>query len=432
MEAGPGFTLEVSQNEYLSVDDDEMQAVLTVTGRGVRPGAGEPRRAEVILVDCSSSMGGEKISAARRATAAAVDALKDGTLFAVVAGTERARMVYPAKERMATAFRDTREGAKRAVQELDAYGRTSIHAWLAQARRLFAGTAAEIRHAVLLTDGRNHPVAEEELREEVGRCVGVFSCDPRGIGEDWDPRELRMIAAGLDGRADAMAGPAGLEADFRAMAEAAMGRSVPSVRLRVRLLPGLRIRFLRKVYPSRSEPPCRAVSADGRTVEYDLGAWGDEVREYLVCLTVGPDAPPRVKGEPIRLARVELLVPDAAEGAAGPGGAILVRWTDDPAEFTRLDPKVGHYTGQTELSELVNGGYDAYRREAYEEAALHWGRALGKAAAVGREELRERLGRLVLLDGKGAPRLRPGLRELDGKLAGLFSEQFSRALPEEE
>ena len=431
MEAGPGFTLEVSQNEYLSVDDDEMQAVLTVTGHGAGrdagPGPVGQRRAEVILVDCSSSMDGTKISAARQATAAAIDTLKDGTLFAVVEGTDQARMVYPAEERMATASRATREGAKKAVRKLDARGATSIHAWLALARRLFAGTTAEIRHAILLTDGQNYPPAEEDLHQEVDRCVGVFSCDPRGIGEDWDPRDLRMIAARLDGKADAAGGPAELEADFRAMAEAAMGKAVPSVRLRIRMLPGLRIRFLRRVYPALAEPPWEKASEDGRTVEYDLGAWGDEVREYLICLAVGPDAPERVRGESIRLARVDLLTSDPAEGPAGPRGAILVRWTTDPVELTQLDPKVEHYTGQTELSELVNGGYDAYQREAYEEAALHWGKALEKAAAAGREELRERLKRLVRLDEAGVPRLRPDLQELDSKMASVISDHFSRS-----
>ena len=52
--------------------------------------------AEIIIVDCSGSMGApKKMIQARQATAAAIEAIRDGVAFAVVAGTGEARQVWP-------------------------------------------------------------------------------------------------------------------------------------------------------------------------------------------------------------------------------------------------------------------------------------------------------------------------------------------------
>lgn len=66
-----------------------------MTASGLGGGGGPAEAAEVILLDCSGSMGdpGTKLAAARRATRAALDALPDRTLVAVVAGRHSASMV---------------------------------------------------------------------------------------------------------------------------------------------------------------------------------------------------------------------------------------------------------------------------------------------------------------------------------------------------
>ena len=66
--------------------------------------------AEIIIVDCSGSMDypPTKMTEARAATAAAVDVIRDGTSFAIVAGTSTAWPVYPADGSMAVAGERTR------------------------------------------------------------------------------------------------------------------------------------------------------------------------------------------------------------------------------------------------------------------------------------------------------------------------------------
>ncbi len=106
------LSAEVFQNEYLAQGAEVVDAVVTVTATGGTAGGrttGET--VEVIVIDTSGSMSGDrgrKIVAAREATKAAIDVLRDGVLFAVVGGTEVARTIYPTQIGLARADAATR------------------------------------------------------------------------------------------------------------------------------------------------------------------------------------------------------------------------------------------------------------------------------------------------------------------------------------
>lgn len=100
----PRFDVEIFQNEYLADGSREVNAIVTVTATGGGTSGGRPlgitdasaggdgqSAAVVILVDCSGSMDypSSKMRGAREATAAAVDTVRDGVAFAVVAGDPR-------------------------------------------------------------------------------------------------------------------------------------------------------------------------------------------------------------------------------------------------------------------------------------------------------------------------------------------------------
>src|SRR4051812_18050117 len=94
------FSAETYQNEFLPAGAAEGKAIVTVTASGGGaggPAAEAPPAAEVIIIDVSGSMNSPpaKIRAARQATAAAIDCLRDGIGFAVVAGTKSAELLYP-------------------------------------------------------------------------------------------------------------------------------------------------------------------------------------------------------------------------------------------------------------------------------------------------------------------------------------------------
>ncbi|MGH3396466.1 MAG: hypothetical protein ACRDPO_17430 [Streptosporangiaceae bacterium] len=93
-----GFAVEVFQNEYLPEGGREVSAIVTVTSANDDLAPDDDLGgAELIMIDCSGSMAGRgKIAAARQAAAVAIDAIRDGVAFAVIAGNQGARVVFPA------------------------------------------------------------------------------------------------------------------------------------------------------------------------------------------------------------------------------------------------------------------------------------------------------------------------------------------------
>src|SRR3954451_2315758 len=110
------FQVEVYQNEYLPQGAAEVNAIVTVSSSGKGGVEGSAEAAEVIIIDCSGSMDHPptKLVEAKRATAAAIDTLRDGVAFAIIAGTDTAELVYP-RRGMVQADDETRADAKRAV-----------------------------------------------------------------------------------------------------------------------------------------------------------------------------------------------------------------------------------------------------------------------------------------------------------------------------
>ncbi|EOD68711.1 VWA domain-containing protein [Amycolatopsis vancoresmycina] len=408
----PSFTLQLSQRKYLAPGDDRMDVVLTVrVGETGAVAPEPPPTAELLLVDCSSSMDWPptKIEAARHACRVAIGALRDGVLFGVLECTGRARLVYPAAPPLAVAGERTRQEAKDAVAQLIAGGGTAMSTWLDRARELFAETPAAIRHAVLLTDGRNQSDRVGALEAALGRCQGEFACDARGIGDDWEPRDLDRITSVLRGSADAVLEDAELAADFRRLVERAMGRTVPDLRLRMTTMPYSRLRFVKQVFPTEVDltAQCRT---EGRVLELPTGAWGEELREYHLCLDVATAELTRY--EDLLLGTVTLV-----EGAGDPAGeqqAVVGFLTDDLALSGVPDERVARVTGQAELGNAVRAGWDAFERDDRTAAAREWGTAVRLATELGNEEILKRLGRLIDVRDDGGVTFKEGVRPRDG------------------
>ncbi|MFF8522223.1 VWA domain-containing protein [Streptomyces werraensis] len=435
----PQFSVDVYQNEYLPEGGREVNAVVTVTATGggtigsavaaphlYSPGEG-PSAAVVLMVDCSGSMDypPTKMRNARDATAAAIDTLRDGVRFAVVAGTHLAREVYPGDGGLAVAGPDTREQAKQALRKLGAGGGTAIGTWLRRADRLLASADVAIRHGILLTDGRNEHESPEFLKAALDACAGRFTCDARGVGTDWEVKEVTGIASALLGTADIVADPAGLAADFTRMMETAMGKEVADVSLRLWTPAGATVRFVKQVAPTVEELTDRRTEAGPRAGDYPLGSWGDESRDYHLCVEV----PPAAVGQEMLAARVSLVIPQAGgtsrSSAAGSGGGGvqnlgaqgLVRavWTDDLAASTSINPQVAHYTGQAELAEVIQEGLDLRKVGDMDGATAKLGRAVQLASVSGNADTAKLLAKVVdVVDAAtGTVRLKTKVEEAD-------------------
>lgn len=405
------LTLRVIQGDAWPLDATGVQALLEITAG---PGAGASglptvRATEVIIMDCSGSMVNPpaKLRAAKRAVHAALDAMRDGTDFAVVSGTESAQVIYPRPATLQRATPLTREAAKRAVDRLDATDGTRISSWLDAARQLLEPYTGHVRHATLFTDGKNkHESKDGTLERVLASCRGTFTCDARGIGDGWDPSDLLRIVGELHGTADGLPDVADLEDDLRAVMHAAMSKVVPDVALRIRTRPIAELRRVVQKYPAIVDLTGYGEPAGATATDYWIGSWGGEIRHYLIELAVDPGV--AVVGKSVRLASAEIIVRGRAEPVTELG-FIEVSWTDDPLVPTRRPSD--NYTRQQEAGDAITIGCHAWYRGDFAGAREAWGKAARLASTANDTERLKVLESLVyILDpAAGQVRLREDL-----------------------
>jgi hypothetical protein len=388
------FTLRVDHNPNLAVGRQTVHAIIGVRAES-GPGAGgvPPAAAEVIIIDKSKSMTGSKIRAAGQAACAAVDVLRDGTYFAVIAGQTAAELVYPAKPVLAVASGQTRAMAKREIDRVAAGGTTNISTWLLLADQILTSCPAQIKHAILLTDGHSTE-NDDALQAALTACGGHFVCDCRGVGDGWRPSELRKIARSLLGTWAPVAAPEELADDFRAAATTAMAKRAAGVLLRIRLSGQTKVSYFAQVMPSIEDLTSKGVLRDGgQTIDFPLGDWGEQVRDYDLRLEADQHDLRIETGTGVRAARLEVVLPPSDPGDGDPWVAaatfVEVRWTTDVALSGPIHPRVAGYTGQEELAAAVDEGLDAWKN-GRADAEAKVGQAVRLAFQLRHEELLER------------------------------------------
>ena len=213
------------------------------------------------------------------------------------------------------------------------------------------------------------------------------------MGTDWEVKEVTGIASALLGTADIVADPAGLAADFTRMMETAMGKEVADVALRVWTPVGTTLRYVKQVAPAVEDLTARRTEAGPRAGDYPTGSWGDESRDYHLCVEV----PPAGLGREMLAARVSLVVPQPDGSAQNLGAQGLVRavWTDDMTAATAISPQVAHYTGQAELAQVIKQGLDLRKVGDFDGATAKLGRAVQLASASGNADTAKLLSKVV-------------------------------------
>ena len=403
------FTVDAYQNEYLPAGGTEVNAIVTVTSDGAGGPSGPPVAAEIVIVDTSGSMGAPaaKIKAAREATSVAIDCIRDGVVFGVIAGSDRAQVIYPPEGGLAIASESTRAGAKQAANRLEAAGGTAIGSWLRLAGELFGTAPGRICHAILLTDGANQHETPEQLDAALAEVEGCFQCDCRGVGTDWKVGELRRIASRLLGTVDIIAHPRDMAGDFRALMQSAMGKSTGNVSLRVWTPQGASVAFVRQVAPAIEDLTERGVAVNPLAADYPTATWGAETRDYHLCIHV----PPHDVGEEMLAGRISLVEGDETRAQA----LVRATWTDDRQLSTHISREVAHYTGQAELAECIQDGLEARKHGDLAAATFKLGRAVRLAADSGNEGTMKLLQAVVEVEdaATGTVRLRRDVAVVD-------------------
>ena len=417
------FTAQVFQNEYLPAGGNTVDAVITVnSAQGTETGSSQGLL-EVIIVDMSGSMnedGGAKVRAAKAATAVAIDALDDGVEFAIIAGTDRAMQIYP-HTGTATSDPQNRNEAKKTVKRMRADGGTAIGTWLRLAAGIHESRPDLIRHSLLLTDGKNQHESDQVLRASIDACVGLFQCDCRGLGVDWNVDELRLIANALLGTVDIIPSPSEMEAEFERIIANLMKKQVADVALRLWSPKGANIEFLKQVSPNIDDLTPRAITVDALTDDFPLGAWaGEESRDYHLRVKI----PAGTVGDERLGARVML----ALDGHAEPIALVRAIWTNDENLSTRINREVAHYTGQAELADAIHDGLAARAAGDDDAATMKLGRAVQLAHETGNEASVRLLQKVVDVDDPktGTVRLRKQVDDADAMALDVRSTRTVR------
>ncbi len=365
----------------------------------------------------------DKFDAAKRATAAAIDELVDGTYFTIIAGTEKAAAVYPEDGWPTPASAATKAEAARAVDALRPHGGTAMGTWLAHVRGIVVAHPGALIHAILLTDGKDEHETPEELGEEIGLSEGEFTCDCRGVGTAWHVEELRAISSALLGTVDIVADPADLADDFAAMMRTSMGKSIPDVTLRLWTPAGARVVFVKQVAPTVEDLTQRRVESGNQTGEYPLGSWGAEDRDYHVQVEVEPAAVGREK----LAARVSVVAGEQVLGE----GLVKAVWTADTALSAQISRRVAHYTGQAELAQAVQEGLSARKKGDIKTATAKLQRAMELAVESGNDGTAKLLRGVVEVDERtGTVRLRREVAAADEMALDARSTRTARVRKE--
>ncbi len=408
----PTFRGAVHQNLYLAKGGREVHAVITVDAEGdtgAAANAPPPQAAEVLILDFSASMGfpPEKIIKAKEAACVAIDELRDGVWFALIAGSYGARILWPAESKLVIADPWNRAEAKDALRRVDTARGTTISAWLRLAGQLLSEHPQAIRHAILLTDGRNEHESPEQLQAALRDCEGQFSCDCRGVGTDWSVAELRTISSALQGTVDLVVEPAGLAEDFRAMMASSMRKAVADVGLRLWTPAGATMRFVKQTAPTLVDLSTHRVDSGPQTGDYPTGSWGTESRDYHLCVEVEPGG----VGEEKLACRVT-FVHASADGTEQPleqtfshtepdgstndfsSARVRALWTDNLAQATVINDRVAVVTGRAELAQAIQDGLAAHQRGDHDLASDRLGRAREIAEQIEDTDLLARLDQL--------------------------------------
>jgi von Willebrand factor type A C-terminal domain/von Willebrand factor type A domain len=419
------FNATVYQNEYLPDGGTDVHAIVTLecTNAGSVGQTGTGDAGEVVVVDTSGSMGRRGIAAAGEAAAAALDQIDDGVWFAVVAGTHQARVVYPYGAEFGLARMDpgNRAAAKAALGSLHADGGTAMGTWLRMAGDLFRShPGLAHRHAILLTDGINQHESPEQLSGAIAAQVGVFQCDCRGVGRNWEVAELRRVAQALLGTVDLIPEPSQMAQEFEQLMRQSMGRGVAEAWLRVWAPVGAQVMFVRQVSPTVEDLTGRRAEVNPLTGAYPTGSWGDESRDYHVAIRL----PAKAIGQEQLAARVQLALGEQVVAQ----GLVKAKWSNDDTLTARISPEVAHYTGQTELAEAIQEGLAARAAGDDRTATVKLGRAVQLAAQTGNEEATDRLRKVVDIDNAdtGTVRLRRSVDKLDEMALDTASTKTSR------
>lgn len=202
-----------------------------------------------IALDRSSSMGGDKLLAVKKALRAHIEQLRPGDILSIVAFDNRAEVIARAETKQ------LREVLIAAVDRLNERGGTEIakglEAALEEARRF--SRQAMVSHIILLTDGKTYGDEERCLELAFQARQQGIAITALGIGTEWNDHLLDQIADLSEGMSDYLAGADDIAAAIDMRVRALRNTLATNVHISLELEGGVRLRRVTRVAPDIAE-----------------------------------------------------------------------------------------------------------------------------------------------------------------------------------
>ena len=215
---GGGFILAGGENNYGEGGYSKtiIEEVLPVTFEAKKE---KPESvAMIVVLDKSGSMGGQKIELAKEATKAPLQLLKDEDRFGVVAFDYN--FYWPVRLQSVS----NRTQIIQAISSIIAGGETNIYPALREAFIQLTGASTEVKHVILLSDGRSLPDDFQGLTQKMAEAKITVSTVAVGNGAD---RELLAnIATWGKGRTYYLEEPTNVPQIFTEETELATGKTL--------------------------------------------------------------------------------------------------------------------------------------------------------------------------------------------------------------
>jgi len=156
------------------------------------------------------------------------------------------------------------------------------------------------------------------------------------------------------------------------------------------------------------------------TGSYPTGAWADESRDYHVAIRL----PAKAIGQEQLAARVQIALGDDVAAQ----GLVKATWSNNSELTARIDQQVAHYTGQTELAQMIQEGLAAKASGDDATATTKLGRAVQLAAETGNDEATSKLRKVVEIEDEreGTVRLRSAVNKADEMALDTASTKTTR------
>lgn len=239
--------LSTSRASLLRVNEPQLVYAL-VTLRPSAAALQQKRRPSLnmcLVLDRSTSMGGARLAAVKRAAGLLIDELRDDDIFSVVTFNDRAEVVIPATRGQQKDF------LRQQIAAIDAFGGTEIFRGLQAAYRQVGRFYSPdyLNDIVLITDGHTYGDEEKCYRlAEQARQRGIV-ISGLGLGSKWNDAFLDKLTAITGGSAHLVTSTRDIEAFLEAHFHGMGDRFAEQVRLDFQLGAGVELQYAFRLTP---------------------------------------------------------------------------------------------------------------------------------------------------------------------------------------